>query len=290
MRFGTTWMLLGALTLGMTGCVAQTEVDEMREAYRLSQDQVVELQQQLEEAEARIAALQAEAGDEAAVREELGRLRRERDQLRQALSDAEQALRELGASAALPEELNADLERLAASNPDLMSYDAERGMIRFRSDLTFDLGSADVRDAAAGSLEQLAEVLRSDAAAPYEVRIVGHTDNVPISNPATREKHPTNWHLSAHRAIAVKDVLEGAGLTPARMNVSGYSQYRPVEPHRAGGVDANRRVEIYLVAMSPAARDAAGDNPPRREPSNTQRDARPASAPEPEAEDDAAFK
>ncbi|MFA9479176.1 OmpA family protein [Phycisphaerales bacterium AB-hyl4] len=293
MRFAKTWMLLGALTLSATGCVAQTELDQTREAYRQAQEQVIDLQNQLEEAERRIASLQSGAGDEAASRDELRRLRDERDQLRQALGDMESQLRELGSAAgALPAELDSELERLAASNPELMSYDSERGMIRFRSDFTFGLGSADVRDDAASSLRELARVLQSDAARPYEIRIVGHTDNVPIGNPATRERHPTNWHLSAHRAIAVKDVLESAGLPPVRMNVSGYSEYRPIEPHRSGGVEANRRVEIYLVAMPPSVREAAGRSEQRSDGQGEQQQSqqRRQTAPQPEADNDADFK
>lgn len=254
----TAWMLLAAITLGPVGCVAQREVDELRTLYRRSQDQVLDLQAQLEEAEARIAALQAQGSGDADYAAQLQAAMAERDRLRSALDDAEARLRGAKAGPALPAELDAALAQLAAQYPDLMSYDADLGMVKFRSDLTFGLGSAEVQPAARDTLQRLAQVLQSPAAQGYEVRIVGHTDNVRIANPETRAKHPTNWHLSAHRAISVENVLESAGVQPSRMGVAGYGPYRPVVPNGPRGAEANRRVEIYLVAMGSRDLNSAG--------------------------------
>lgn len=239
-------LLMAAMAAGATGCVAQREADDLRTLYRKSQEQIIDLQAQLEEANARIAALQGAGASSA----DMAALAAERDRLRQALSDAEARLREAGQQVALPEPLDAALRQLAAQYPDLMEYDPAVGMVKFRSDLTFPLGSAQVGPEAKNTLNRLAEILRSDVAAGYETRIVGHTDNVRIANPATRQAHPTNWHLSAHRAIAVKDVLEQAGVEPTRLGVAGYGEYRPVVENAARrGAEQNRRVEIYLLQM-----------------------------------------
>ena len=96
--------------------------------------------------------------------------------------------------------------------------------------------------------------MNSSAGSGYIARIVGHTDNVPIGRPETKAKHPTNWHLSVHRAIAVKDLLTRTGVDPSRMSVAGYGEHRPIAPNSAKGNDLNRRVEIYLVRPQP------GDN------------------------------
>lgn len=258
MKARYSWMLLVVLATVGSGCVAQREYDELRTLYRQSQDQVIELKAQLEECNARIAALQAAANDpEMAGR--LAALTAERDALQKALDEAERQLREAGMI--LPQPLSDALAELAAANPDLMSYDPDRGMVKLRSDLTFALGSADVQPAAVTALQRLATVLNSAAAAPYEVRIVGHTDNVRIANPATKAKHPTNWHLSAHRAIAVQEVIQGAGVSPVRIGVGGYGEYRPAVPNGPRGAEANRRVEIYLVPMSRSTASAASAAP-----------------------------
>jgi chemotaxis protein MotB len=244
-------MILAAVMVVSTGCVAQREADDLKTLYRNSQSQVLDLQEQLAEANARIQALMGGAGSEA---DALANALAERDRLRAALESAEERLRNSG-GVMLPAELDDALSRLANANPQLMSYDAERGMVKLRSDLTFALGSANVSAGASSTLSSLAGIFNSAAAASYEVRVVGHTDNVPIKNAGTRAKHPTNWHLSVHRAISVMQVLAKAGVSNERLGVGGYSEYRPVAPNAKGGSEANRRVEIYLVAMPGTASD-----------------------------------
>ena len=254
MKKSLALLLAAAMMAGATGCVSQRRADDLQTLYRKSQEQILDLQAQLEAKDAEIAALRGSNPDSA--------LLSERDRLRQALADAEARLREAGNQVALTPELDSALRQLAEQNPDLMAYDPELGMVKFRSDLTFALGSADVNPAAKDTLNRLASILTGDAAMGYEVRVVGHTDNVKIGNPATRQKHPTNWHLSAHRAISVKDVLESAGVQPTRLGVSGYGQFRPVATNGPKGAEQNRRVEIYLVQMpSTLSTDIATSEP-----------------------------
>ena len=84
--------------------------------------------------------------------------------------------------------------------------------------------------------------------------MVGHTDNMPISKPDTRAKHPTNMHLSTHRAISVRDALVADGITANRVQVAGYGEFRPVAENGTRGSATNRRVEIFLTPM-PAVMD-----------------------------------
>lgn len=91
--------------------------------------------------------------------------------------------------------------------------------------------------------------MNTPEAREFDLVIVGHTDDVPIRRAATRQAHPTNWHLSAHRAISVLNNLSKYGLEQERMAIKGYGEFRPVEPNRPnkGGNPANRRVEIFIV-------------------------------------------
>ena len=252
-RLAALSFLLIATCMLSFGCAGQTKAEKYENLYRQSQEQIEELQARLEEAQARILALRDEASTAPDMLQRLEQALSERDRLAAALADAEQRLRDLGQGLALPPELDQALVELVAAYPDLMSYDPDRGMIKFRSDLTFALGSVAVSDDAAESLRRLAEILQQPFASDYEARIVGHTDNVPISRASTRQKHPTNWHLSVHRAISVKDVLEKAGVPPVRMGVAGYGPYRPVVPHKTNssgkpvGTEPNRRVELFLI-------------------------------------------
>jgi chemotaxis protein MotB len=147
-----------------------------------------------------------------------------------------------------------------------MSYDRRLGLVRIRTDLTFPSGSAELRPGVQAALAELARILASREAAKYEVQVVGHTDNVPISNPQTRRNHPTNWHLSVHRAISVKDALADAGVAPVRMAVAGYGRFRPVVPNGPDGAEENRRVDVFLTSPTyplpetpPAAGQAGGE-------------------------------
>ncbi len=264
---------------GMTGCVAQREADDLRTLYRKSQEQVIELQTQLEECYARNAALQEEADKpDPALLLRLEQAIQERDHLKQSVADLEEQLRHAKRTPLLPPELDSALEELAQINPSLMSYDAKLGMVKLRSDLTFASGSAEVNQQAAEGMARLASVLKSSAAKPYEIRIVGHTDNVPIK--FAKAKHPTNWHLSVHRAIAVKDVLERAGVMPERMSVAGYGEYRPLVPNGPKGAETNRRVEIYMVTIDPVSSEMP-DESSTIPPTTRQIDQEPEQMPEP---------
>lgn len=258
----------------MTGCVAQQHADDQARTIRTLQERITELQAQLDQKDQQIAMLQ---GSESATSQEVRQLQRQRDQLQQRINalqaqlsaeDANMA-RQLADLRNKNEQLRAENARLAAAGdrpppevqsalkqfaqryPNLARYDQRTGVVEFASDLTFKLGSADLSDAAKQAIARLAEILNVQAARDYEVRIVGHTDSVPIKKPATREKHPTNWHLSVHRAIAVRDALNAAGVADVRTAVAGYSKYRPAAQNTRRGAEANRRVEIYLAHMPP---------------------------------------
>lgn len=155
----------------------------------------------------------------------------------------------------LPVELEEALGHLAAAYPELLTFDPDHGMLRFASDFTFDLGSAELKPDAAATIATLADTLNTQEATVFEIRLVGHTDNVPVERPRTLQKHPTNVHLSVHRAISVRDALVSAGVEPGRIQVAGYGEFRPIVPNGPKGTADNRRVELLLVPMRTAAAD-----------------------------------
>jgi len=150
--------------------------------------------------------------------------------------------------AQLPVELSTMLEEFAKGE-DMVTYDAERGIVKFKSDLLFQKGSDQVASAAVEAVNKLCSILNNEQSSQFDIIIAGHTDDIPISKPATRAKHPTNWHLSAHRAISVLNIMLSNKLAPDRVSIRGFGEYRPVAENKAGhkGNAVNRRVEIYLV-------------------------------------------
>ena len=79
----------------------------------------------------------------------------------------------------------------------------------------------------------------------YEVVVSGHTDNVPIKT----SQFPSNFHLSAERALSFMAVLlENPGVGQERFSSVGYSEYKPVASNdTAEGRAQNRRVEVSIV-------------------------------------------
>jgi chemotaxis protein MotB len=148
----------------------------------------------------------------------------------------------------LPAELSSMLEDWA-KNSDLVSFDANRGIVKFKSDLLFEKGSDEVAAGPAEAVKALCRILNTDQAKEFDIIIAGHTDDMRISQPDTLAKHPTNWHLSAHRAISVLNVMTTNGIVPERASVRGFGEYRSIVPNEAGkkGNPQNRRVEIYIV-------------------------------------------
>ncbi len=147
----------------------------------------------------------------------------------------------------LPPALDQALRNFVASHPGAAEYDAARGMILWKSDLLFRSGSDVVREDAKSTLRSFAEVINTPEAMGFDVVVVGHTDNDPIVH--ARLKHPTNWHLSAHRAIAVGMQLLDAQINPQRLAVMGYGEFHAtVENTTKENKSLNRRVEIYMSA------------------------------------------
>jgi len=76
-----------------------------------------------------------------------------------------------------------------------------------------------------------------------EIRIEGHTDNVPIRT----ARFPSNWELSAARAVAVLRYLYTSGVDPARLSAVGYGEFRPIASNETdAGRRENRRIVVYL--------------------------------------------
>lgn len=244
-----TTVLVAIAGLG-TGCVSQQEYDNLYETNQSLRSQNQDLLTRVGSSESTNAQLQGSAGDAQGV---IAGLRSENNTLRSQLAQSQSAFGNLEDRMNSLEIVHLDaatdqaLSNLASQFPDMIAYDADRGMLRFVSDMTFASGSDSVQSSASSSLKRLADVLNSGAASKYDVRIVGHTDDEkPSAN--TQRRHPTNMHLSAHRAIAVRAELGKAGVAWDRMSVTGWGANRPLVPNNKGkGTKANRRVEIFLV-------------------------------------------
>ena len=119
--------------------------------------------------------------------------------------------------------------------------EADRSVVRLRGDSFFGSGSAEPMAASLPVLRRVGEAL---AAVKGEVLITGHSDNQPIRS----MRYPSNWHLSAARADAVRAALS-AQVDPARLRADGKADAEPVAANDTLANRArNRRVEIVLLS------------------------------------------
>lgn len=113
--------------------------------------------------------------------------------------------------------------------------------------ILFDSGRADIKENGKAVLDRVAEILGK--VTDRQIRIEGHTDNVPIG-PVLAEKYPTNWELSTARSTNVVRYLQEKGIDPSLLSATGYSEYSPVASNETEeGKAKNRRIEIVLIPL-----------------------------------------
>jgi chemotaxis protein MotB len=114
----------------------------------------------------------------------------------------------------------------------------------------YDSGSAMPHPQSKATLDRIAATL---AVTPYDLRIEGHTDNVPIHT----AQFASNWELSTARATELsKSLIVDHGFAPARLSAAGFAEYHPVATNdTAEGRGENRRVDIIVlprISVAPA--------------------------------------
>jgi chemotaxis protein MotB len=111
--------------------------------------------------------------------------------------------------------------------------------------ILFDSGKAEVKKGGREILGKVTSILKD--VSDKEIRIEGHTDNVQISR-ALAQRYPTNWELSAARAINVTRYLQDQGVDPMNLSAVAYGEWKPVATNDTPeGRAKNRRIEIVLV-------------------------------------------
>jgi len=106
----------------------------------------------------------------------------------------------------------------------------------------FESGSATPKPQSLPALRQIAAKL---GAVPYDLRIEGHTDTIPIHN----DQFDSNWELSSARATRIARLfLDMKAVPPERISAAGYAEFHPVAPNdTAEGRAENRRVDIVVL-------------------------------------------
>ena len=249
-----TWIVLAgvAMMVVVSGCISEQQYNDLKAQNRIQQDRIAELENDLGNAqlslsqmEKRLETLQSLSGADAGSKDAaIAALQADINEKKALIKRMQEQL--LRSGVALPPELNVMLQEFAENN-DMVAFDEKTGVLKFKSDLLFSPGSDVVKAESAAAIKSLCGILNTTQGGQFDVVVAGHTDNVPIK--ASRAKHPTNWHLSVHRSISVLNVMAGGGISPKRLSVRGFGEFRPAVENRPGpkGTAENRRVEIFVV-------------------------------------------
>ncbi len=120
----------------------------------------------------------------------------------------------------------------------------------FASEVLFDTASDEVSEQGLRQLIRLAETLKAlaeqmPADLPWVLQVDGHSDKRPISTP----RFPSNWELSAARALAIVKFLHDQGISAERLAATGYGEFQPLDAAETPEAYArNRRIELKLTS------------------------------------------
>lgn len=142
----------------------------------------------------------------------------------------------------LKNDLNTIIEKYNYQNSISVERN-ERGLIlHILDDILFPSGSADLNESSQEVLSKLASIIKN---LPNDIRVEGHTDNVPINS----SRYPSNWHLSVARALnTAYYLIDSENLNPDKVAIVGYAEYQPIESNLSPfGRAKNRRVDIVIT-------------------------------------------
>ena|SRR5688572_2769305 len=242
-----------AAALALGGCVTQDTYDklEAQKSQEIStlQSQRAALEQQLEDLRSQRAALE---GQKTLLEKDKASLQRDQAQLRvQNEALEKQRMQLLDAS----KQSQSQYDRLVSE----LNQEVQKGQLQVRQykdmltvdvaeQLFFDSGRATLKETGKEVLKKVADAIKG-----YEdkaIRVIGHTDNVPISG-ALQKVYATNWELSSARATTVVRFLQESGIAPERLVATGRAEYAPVAANDSPeGRQKNRRIEITLIAKN----------------------------------------
>lgn len=217
------------------------QLEAERGATKRAQSQIDLLNEQISAMRRQLAALEdALAASESRDRESQARIAELGSRLNVALAQKVQEL------ARYRSDFFGRLRQILGNRPDIRVV-GDRFVLQ--SEVLFPGGSATLKpeagpelDRIAGAISDLAEQIPADL--PWVLRVDGHTDARPIST----SQFPSNWSLSAARAIAVVQYLAGKGIPPQHLLAGAFGEFQPLEAGASEEAYArNRRIEMKLT-------------------------------------------
>jgi len=181
------------------------------------------------------------------ARQQVAELKAENSKLSDDISELQRAKEEkVKEVSGTYEQLLANMKNEIAKGQVTISELKGKLTVNMEAAILFDSGRAEVKPEGLDILNKMVETLKN--VGDKAIRIEGHTDAVQITG-ALALTFPTNWELSAVRAINVTKFLQQQGIDPGNLSEAAFAEYKPVADNATKeGRGRNRRIEITLVA------------------------------------------
>ena len=143
----------------------------------------------------------------------------------------------------LYQELVTDLKDKILDHRITISQMKSGVVINLTEKVLFPSGAVKLSEEGSQMLTKVGTDLRE---VPFQVLVVGFTDNVPVG-PKLKGSYPTNWELAGARAALVVRKLADAGVAREQLRAVSMAENMPVASNDTpeGRAD-NRRIEIRL--------------------------------------------
>ncbi len=254
------FLTLALIGLGLAGCVPMDkykatvmELEQAQEGQRTAAADAQKYKAAADAYKQQLEAILAQGGNlgelNAALHSENSGLKSQLAILQKRYEDAMANPNIVVQGNALPAPQSNALAEFARQYPDLLEFDASRGVVKFKSDVTFAVGSAELSARAQDAISKFGKLLNSETFRNYDFFVAGHTDNQAVRHQATiAAGHKDNWYLSAHRAISVAHAMFSQGIGQSRLGVQGFAEQRPIASNATpDGQAKNRRVEVVIL-------------------------------------------
>jgi len=211
---------------------SMAEVVRLEAELASTEDRRVELERYFEEARAEVHRLEL-------VLQERGTEARQLQNRLRALAAVEREVRERNQ---IYEDVIGRFRSLIDAGRLSVSIQRGRMVINLPQDILFRSGSAALAPEGRQTLGEVGSVLAELSDRTFQVE--GHADNVPIAT----EQFPSNWELSAARALSVVHLLVREGVPAANLSGAAYGEFQPVADNdTSDGRRLNRRIEIVML-------------------------------------------
>jgi len=179
---------------------------------------------------------------------------KERNELRQANAALEDETVEMGTDLMLRDLEVAQLEREQQELADEVERWAVRGAIKMMmladglhlilpQDVLFASGTTTL---SSDGHELIVELVKEINQQPYQIAVLGFTDNVPVG-PKLAERYPSNWELAGARAASVVRVMQEEGVPATQLVAVARGETEPIASNDTEeGRAQNRRIDVRI--------------------------------------------